>query len=151
VRAVGDLSTGTVAGQCDHVAIENTAYQHVHKGGSWAPSEVNGQLGVCSVDILQLRGNGCAGVQAGLDVVLTAAHANLGQVTLGMTGPGGPYAFTLPAAVPGERFGLATPSGWTVAALDDCAYIVTLGAQLLLTTGDASPLPLQDQIGFCKK
>lgn len=151
VRAVGDLSTGTVAGQCDHVAIENTAYQHVHKGGSWAPSVVNGQLGVCSVDILQLRGNGCAGVQAGLDVVLTAAHANLGAVSLAMTGPGGPYAFTLPAAVAGERFGPAAPSGWTVAALADCAYIVTLSSQLLLTTGDASPLPLQDQIGFCKK
>jgi hypothetical protein len=150
-RAVGDLSAGTVAGQCDHVAIENTTYQHVHKGGAWAPAIVNDQLGVCSVDALQLRSNGCAGVNAGLDVLLSCAHANLGVVSLGMNGPGGPYAFTLPAAVPGERFGTAAPLGWTFASLADCAYIVTLSAQLLLTTGDSSPLPIQDQIGFCKK
>ena len=47
-----------------------------------------------------------------------------------MTGPGGPYGFTLPAAVAGERFGTATPS-FSVAALQPCAYIVTLAVQLL--------------------
>ncbi|HSI59326.1 MAG TPA: hypothetical protein VLA16_17320 [Ideonella sp.] len=157
VRQVGNPGSEIGAGLCGHVAVENTLYANVHKGGSWAPVDVNGQLGVCSVDSLQLRMNGCAGIQAGLDVVLTTAHANLGAVSLSMNGPGGPYGFDLPAAVPGERFGMAVNGvappvgGWTVAGLPDCAYIITLSAQLLLTTGDSSPLPIQDQIAFCKK
>lgn len=151
VRQVGNPGTETDAGVCFHVAIDNTVYAGVAKGGSWAPSLAGGQLGVCSVDALQLRSNGCAGVTAGLDVVLTATHPNLGSVSLTMSGPGGPYAFTLPPAVPGERFGVAAASGWTLASLPDCAYIITLGAQLLLTTGDSVPDPLWDQIGFCKK
>jgi hypothetical protein len=35
--------------------------------------------------------------------------------------------------------------------LPDCAYIITLGAQVLLTTGDDVPDTVWDQIGFCKK
>ena len=152
VREVGDPSSETDAGTCFHVAIENTAYDGVAKGGSWAPSKENGQLAVVSVDALQLRSNGCAGVTTGLDVLFTSAHANLGNVWLSMTGPGGPYAFTLPAAVPGERFGTAVPSGgWSIASLPDCAYIITLGAQVLLTSGDDVPDTVWDQIGFCKK
>lgn len=54
-----------------------------------------------------------------------------------MAGPGGPYAFTGPAGgTPQDRFGTMTPS-FSVAGLPKCAYIVTLSAQLLLTTGDA--------------
>lgn len=143
--------TETDAGTCFHVAIENTLYDGVAKGGSWMPSKANGQLAVVSVDALQLRSNGCAGVTTGLDVLFTAAHPNLGTVSLVMTGPGGPYGFTLPAAVPGECFGTATASGWSIAALPDCAYIITLGAQVLLTTGDSIPDTVWDQIGFCKK
>ena len=67
-----------------------------------------------------------------------------------MTGPGGPYGFTLPAAVPGERFGTAI-NGFVFADLADCAYIIELSATLLLTTGDGIPDPIGDQIGFCKK
>ena len=151
VREVGNPGSETDAGTCAHVAIENTAYKGVAKGGSWAPSKVNAQVAVVSVDALQLRSNGCAGVTTGLDVLLTTAHPNLGAVSLEMTGPGGPYAFTLPAAVPGERFGTAVASGWNIAALPDCAYIITLGAQVLLTTGDSVPNNVWDQIGFCKK
>jgi hypothetical protein len=151
VREVGNPGSEIDAGTCFHVAIENTLYDGVAKGGSWAPSKANDQLAVVSVDALQLRSNGCAGVTTGLDVLLTSAHANLGHVSLVMTGPGGPYGFTLPVAVPGERFGTAVPSGWSIAALPDCAYIITLGAQLLLTTGDDVPDPVWDQIGFCKK
>jgi hypothetical protein len=151
VREVGNAASEADAGICSHVAIENTLYDAVAKGGSWAPYKLNGQLAVVSVDALQLRVNGCAGVTTGLDVVLTTTHANLGTVSLEMTGPGGPYAFTLPAAVAGERFGAAIASGWNIAALPDCAYIITLGAQLLLTTGDDVPDWRWDQIGFCKK
>lgn len=152
VREVGNPASEIDAGTCFHVAIENTLYDGVAKGGAWAPSKANDQLAVVSVDALQLRSNGCAGVTTSLDVLLTTAHANLGHVSLVMTGPGGPYGFTLPTAVPGERFGTAVPSGgWSIASLLDCAYIITLGAQLLLTTGDDVPDTVWDQIGFCKK
>jgi hypothetical protein len=67
-----------------------------------------------------------------------------------MSGPGGPYPFTLPAAVAGEQFGTATPDGWTLASLSPCAYVVGLSVQLLLTTGDGVPNNLYDQIAFCK-
>jgi len=151
VREVGNPASEVDAGTCFHVAIENTLYDGVAKGGSWAPSKADDQLAVVSVDAQQLRVNGCAGVTTGLDVLLTAAHANLGTVSLVMTGPGGPYAFTLPAAVPGERIGAAVASGWSITALADCAYIITLGAQVLLTTGDSIPDTVWDQIAFCKK
>lgn len=157
VREVGNPASEIGAGLCPHVALENTRYSNVRKGGSWAPVNVSDQLGVCSVDTLQLRTDGCAGIQLGLDVVLTATHPNLGAVSLSMNGPGGPYGFGLPAAVPGERFGAAVngvappAGGWTLAGLADCAYVITLSAELLLTTGDSAPLPLQDQVAFCKK
>lgn len=158
VRAVGLPATEADAGVCAHVAIENTLYQNVHKGGSWAPVDVSGQLCACSLDSLQLRAGGCAGLNAALDVLFTAAHPNLGSVSVSMNGPGGPYGFGIPPiATPGDHFGQAVNGaappvgGWTFAALPDCAYIVTLSASLLLTTGDSSPLPVQDQIAFCKK
>ena len=151
VREVGNPGSEIDAGTCLHVAIENTLYDGVAKGGSWAPSKANDQRALVSVDAQQLRSDGCAGVTTGLDVLFTATHPNLGTVTLEMTGPGGPYPFNLPAAVPGERFGVATANGWNIASLPDCAYIITLGAQLLLTTGDSVPDLVRDQIGFCKK
>jgi hypothetical protein len=151
VREVGNPGSEVDAGMCFHVAIENTRYNGVAKGGSWAPSKLPDQLAVVSVDALQLRTNGCAGVTTGLDVVLTATHPNLGDVSLVMTGPGGPYGFTLPAATANERVGTASANGWSIATLPDCAYIITLGAQVLLTTGDSYPDTVWDQIGFCKK
>jgi hypothetical protein len=150
VREVGNPATEINAGTCAHVAIENTLYNGVAKGGSWAPSTVNGQLCVCSVDVLQLQAAGCAGISSGLDVLFTATHPNLETVSLVMTGPGGPYGFTLPPAVPGERFGTAT-NGFVIGSLADCAYIITLSVSLLLTTGDSVPSSIHDQIGFCKK
>ena len=66
-----------------------------------------------------------------------------------MTGPGGPYGFTLPAAVPGEQFGTAT-NGFVFASLTDCAYIITLSATLLLTTGDSAPDPIHDQMASAR-
>ncbi|HJV72453.1 hypothetical protein [Ideonella sp.] len=158
VRVVGQPGTEADAGFCPHVAIENTVYNQVHKGGSWAPVDVSGQLCAASVDSLQLRAGGCAGLNAALDVVFTAAHPNLGAVSVSMNGPGGPYGFGMPAIpTPGDWFGQAIngapppAGGWTFAALPDCAYIVTLSVQVLLTTGDSVPLPVQDQIAFCKK
>jgi hypothetical protein len=66
-----------------------------------------------------------------------------------MTGPGGPYSFAEPAAVPGERFGVAIPN-FVVADLDPCAYVVHLSVEVLLTTGDSIPSNRHDHIAFTK-
>ena len=149
VREQGSLGTGTDAGICEHVAIMNTLYDNISHHPSWAGYTQSGALAVAMLDIAQLQANGCSHITNNLDVLFTTTHPNLGAVSISMAGPGGPYNFTLPAAVAGERFGTATPN-FNVAALPACAYLVTLSAQVLLTTGDSSPLPLQDQIAFCK-
>ena len=152
VRAVGQPATETDAGTCPHMAVENTAYNNVRHGGSWMPHQVSGQLCAALVDVMQLRSAGCAGLQAALDVAFTAAHPNLGAVSVSMSGPGGPYSFGMPALVtPGDYFGPVTAAGWSFAALPNCAYIVKLSVPLLLTTGDSMPDPVWDEVAFCKK
>jgi len=83
-------------------------------------------------------------------VLVTAAHPNLGAVGLSMTGGGSTWGFTLPPGAPGQIAGAAT-NNFTVSALPACAYIVTLETQVLLTTGDSDPLPVYDQLAFCKR
>ena len=78
------------------------------------------------------------------------AHPNLGTFSIGMTGPGGPYTFT-----PGgggtavNRFGTAT-NDFNIADLEDCAYIVELTVNLLLTTGDSNPSHLSTRSRFAR-
>jgi hypothetical protein len=151
VRKVGNPASEQVAGVCQQIAINNTLYDHILHHPAWMPQNLSNQLGVTMVDIQQLVvGGGCAGIGNNLDVKFTAAHPTIGNVSISMSGPGGPYSFTLPAAVPGERYGAATPNGFVVADLAPCAYIVTLSVQVLLTTGDSIPDNLFDQIAFCK-
>lgn len=150
VREQGDVGSGTDAGICQHVAIDNTGYSNVVHHPSWAGfTDPPGVIGVRVLDIAELQLNGCSEITNTLDVLFTAAHPNLGAVSISMTGPGGPYGFTLPAAVAGQRFGSATPI-FNVGNLQNCAYIVTLEVQLLLTTGDSIPSDLYDQMAFCK-
>jgi hypothetical protein len=161
VRQQGDISDGTPAGECSHVAINNTGYDNIVHHPSWMViNDPPGTLGVCLLDIQQSVAIGCQPITDTLDVLITTTHPELGAVSLAMTGPGGPYSFVLPAAVPGERFGstsqfsadadpLHTPV--VVKNLKPCGYLITLTAPLLLTTGDSIPNPLQDQIVFCKK
>jgi hypothetical protein len=152
VRQVGNPLSEVIAGVCEKVAIYNRRYDNVSHGGSWAPHSDSDQLGVDMVNILEI-GSGCAEITTSLTVEYTAAHPNLGSVGLVMIGPGGPYSFTFVddgGATPQNRFGHATPN-FNVAALADCAYLVKLNVQLLLTTGDAVPDLLLDEIAFCKK
>ena len=152
VREQGLPLTETDGGTCVHVAIDNILYNNITRHPEWDGGLLPpGQLGVAMVDIKELQGNGCADLGGSLTVLFTAAHPNLGPVSIQMIGPGGPYNFTLPA-IPeaGDWYGSATPSGWTVANLQPCAYIVTLSVTILLTTGDSDPNPLIDQIAFCK-
>ena len=139
-----------LAGTCVCLAVMNTTYNNVSKHGSWVPHTVDGQLGVASLDIAELAGAGCTEITNTLTVKYTAAHPNLGTFSIGMTGPGGPYTFT-----PGgggtavNRFGTAT-NDFNIADLEDCAYIVDLAVNLLLTTGDSTPDAIRDQVAFCK-
>lgn len=142
------------AGLCRHIAINNSRYNNILRHPAWMPVTLSNQLGVAMVDISQLSaGGGCTEITDTLDVVFTAAHPTLGTVTISMSGPGGPYAFNLPApvapATPEDRFGTAAPT-FVVADLSPCAYVVNMSVQLLLTTGDSVPDNLHDQIAFCK-
>ena len=152
VREVGDLGSGLSGGTCQHIAIDNSLYDNLLHHPAWMPVAQSNALGVALVDVSQLIvSGGCGEIESDLDVVFTAEHPNLGAVGISMSGPGGPYSFTLPvAAVPGQDwFGTATPD-FVVTSLQPCAYIVTLSIQLLLTTGDSIPDNLYDQIAFCK-
>ena len=150
VREAGNNATRTVAGTCTTVAVDNTLYDNLLHHPSWMAVSESGALAVCMLDIQELEGAGCAGIGNTLTPRFTAAHPNLGAVSISMSGPGGPYGFTLPAAVAGERFGSGTPT-FVVTDLIKCAYIVTLEVQVLLTTGDSIPNDRYDQIAFCKK
>ncbi len=150
-RKVGDPASEQVAGVCEQIAINNTLYDNILRHPAWMPQNLSDQLCVAMVDIQQLVvGGGCAGIESDLDVQFTAAHPNIGNVSISMSGPGGPYNFTLPPPTPGERYGVAAPNGFVVADLAPCAYIVTLSVQVLLTTGDHIPDNRWDQIAFCK-
>ena len=151
VRENGMAGPGTQAGICQKVAIENAVYSTLNHP-SWMPAPKPNALGVRMIDISELiASGGCGEINTDLTVLFTAAHPNLGNVGISMAGPGGPYTFTLPPAMPGgDHFGTATPNGFNIADLPPCAYIVTFSVQLLLTTGDSVPNNLIDQIAFCK-
>lgn len=94
--------------------------------------------------------NACADVSDTLTVLFTAAHPNLGPVSISMTGPGGTYGFTLPPLPEtGDWYGTAV-NGFTLSDLIPCAYLVTLSVTPLLTDGDNNITTFYDQIAFCK-
>jgi hypothetical protein len=149
LRNQGDTSDGADAGTCSHIAINNTRYDNISHHPYW-PGGLFGatnELAVASIGISELTDS--------LTVQFTAAHSNLGTVSVRLEGPGGPFAFDLNPNAPedaGENwYGTATPSGgWTFGSLAPCAYILELTVQVLLTTGDAIPDDLVDYIAFCK-
>jgi hypothetical protein len=150
VRKVG-TTVEFDGGTCQKIAIENRLYDNISHHPAWAGSVSSGSLGVCMLDIQELQVQGCAEIQDNLHVLVTAAHPNLGPVTLSIIG-GNAAGKTLTAptiGLPDERHGVA---GMNFAAtdLDPCAYIVTLFARLMLTTGDNVPSDLVDQMAFCK-
>lgn len=156
VRNVGDPSSEFDGGTCHHIAIDNTLYDNVTHQPAWRNlTDPPGDLAVYLVDIQELLGpHGCGQITDKLTVQFTAAHPNLGSVSLRMDGPGGPYSFTLipdGASSSVDFFGTATPNGFVVKNLKPCAYLVTLSVEVLLTDGDHFPDPRYDQIAFCKE
>jgi hypothetical protein len=158
LRNVGATSDGSEGGTCEHIAINNTRYNNISHHPYW-PGGLFGdtnELAVSSVGIAELAAAPCATLHKSLTVEFTAAHSNMGGVSAWLEGPGGPFAFDLSPAAPqvaGESwFGTATPSGWTFASLAPCAYLLKLGVEVLLTTGDpgSNTGTLVDYIAFCK-
>ena len=149
VRQQGTSGAGTAAGLCRKVAIENSRYRTEHHP-AWMKIIKPQALAVALLDIAQLQVHGCQKIGDDLDVLYSAAHPNLGGVSITMAGPGGPYSFAVAAGGGADQHGTAAPSGWLPKDLDACAYIVTLSVSLKLTTGDSVPDPLIDQMAFAK-
>lgn len=153
IRQHGNPASETDGGTCIHVAIDNTLYNNITLHPDWDGGlQPPGRLAVCMVDVAELIAHPCGHLTNQLTVLFTAAHPNLDPngVSIVMTGPGGPYAFTLPPIPePGDWFGTATHT-FSVSALAHCAYLITLQVGVLLTNGDSVPSPLYDQIAFCK-
>jgi hypothetical protein len=154
--AVASPPPAVQAGICDRLALANTIYNQVEKNGSWVPGRYDGYLGALSIDVEELIGHGCAKITTALTVLYTAAHPNLGSVSLTVTGPGGPYHYVLPAATP-DFFGSVTAlldhlgNPVAIASLPPCGYQLSASAGLLLTTGDSEPLPENDFLVFTKQ
>ena len=151
VRRVGMPATEVTAGTCAKLAVYNTHYDGVTHKGAWAPVIVDDQLGVVMVNVEEI-GVGCAKITNAITIKYTAAHPNLGAVSITMDGPGGPYPTTLSddaSATATNRFGTASV-GVNVANLDKCAYLVKMSATILLTTGDSRPDSIWDEVAFCK-
>ena len=147
VRQQGNDATKVQAGMCRRIAIDNTLYNgmvHHPSWGSWGPTT---EYGVCMVDIQQLIAMGCAKITTQVDILYTVAHPNLGSFGITMTGPLGTESFG-PFAVSPNEFGTVTRV--FTPADPECAYLVTLTATYLLTTGDSNLSSVQDQIAFCR-
>ncbi|WP_157592720.1 hypothetical protein [Solirubrobacter soli] len=155
IRDQGTSGSGTDAGTCSHIAINNTHYDHISHHPYW-PGGLFGasdELAVDSIGIAELESTPCSTLANSLTVKYTAAHPHLGAVSVWLEGPGGPYAFTLVpdgAATPDNQFGTANPNGWTFTSLPPCAYLLKCSVGVLLTTGDSVPDALVDYIAFCK-
>jgi len=164
LRNQGDSGGGAEAGTCSHIAINNTLYNNISHHPYW-PGGLFGasnELALASIGIAELALAPCSLLTKGFTVEFTAAHSNLGAVSVWLEGPGGPYAFDLNPATaqdPGENwYGTATPAmvgsppapAWSFNALPPCAYLLKMSVDVLLTTGDHVPLPIIDYIAFCK-
>lgn len=136
------------------LAVFNTMYNNVPQKGSWLPNAKSNELGVASVDLAELAAGGsCAKIDQTLNVNYTAANPNLGTVSIGMLGPGGPHAFDpVNFTTPGEEAnGSASyipPAN--VSALPNCAYRVVLSAELKMTNGEDQHNGIWDEVLFCK-
>lgn len=147
VREQGNNASIAEAGRCTRMAVDNTLYKGMSHHPEWGPWGGGNEYGVCMVDILQLQAAGCSKITTQVDVLYTCAHPNLGSVAATLTGPTG--SINLPVApLTTDMHGSIIHSFSSSDPL--CAYLVTLSATYLLTTGDGSLDPVSDQIAFCR-
>jgi hypothetical protein len=152
VRKWGDPSSEMFAGRVRRVAISNPTYVNISRHPEWNPTPVFSDVMVAMVDLAELTSaTGCTRITTALTPLFTAAHPNLGAVTLRLEGGASsarPFALPVPTSID-EQFGTGTPSGWAVTDLTPCSYLVHLIADVLITTGEHEPIPREDYIGFC--
>ncbi len=158
-RELGNEASKVQAGFSRPLAIFNTKYTNVPQGGSWLPSSSD-ELGIASIDLQELKvGGGCSKITDSLTINYTAANPNLGNVSLSMSGPGGPHNFEpVLYPTPGEEaFGASKYTGANnvvdpndVINLPNCSYEVRLSATLNLTNGETQHDPIWDRVLFCK-
>jgi hypothetical protein len=147
VRQQGNDATKTEAGMCNRVAVDNTLYagmSHHPAWGAWGPIT---EHGVCMLDVQQLIETGCSKITNKVDILYSVAHPNTGGITMVLTGPLPPVNLG-PIAVTVNSFGTVTHNFAPSDPL--CAYLLTLTATYLLTTGDANLPSVQDQVAFCR-
>ena len=158
VRNVVGPGPESDGGTCHHIAIDNTLYDKVTHQPAWKNLTTNNDLAVRLVDIQELLGpHGCGQISDKLTVLFTAAHPNLGSVSLEMDGPGEPvggYQFTLDSSRRVEFLRLLWDS--------DAEWVRRGEAQAVCLPRDPHgrrvadrrrqlPDPLYDQIAFCKE
>lgn len=149
VREQGNNATITEAGMCGRIAIDNTKYtnmKHHPEWGAW-DSSTDGEYGVCMVDVQQLIAGGCNKITNKVDVLYSVAHPNIKSIGMTLKGPM-PEINLGPIPVTQNSFGTVTH--YFAATDPPCAYLITLSAKYLLTTGDKDLDPVYDQIAFCR-
>jgi hypothetical protein len=149
VRKWGDASTEQEAGRVHRVAVSNPTYTNITRHPEWNPSGPFSAYAVSVLHLAELVGGGCSHVSNALTPRFTAAHPNMGTVSMRLEGPGPAKPFTVPAPVSTEdQFGVGVPNGWSL-PLPPCSYLVRLFASVNVTTGEWEPPAIEDYIGFC--
>ncbi|AHG91634.1 hypothetical protein J421_4097 [Gemmatirosa kalamazoonensis] len=140
------------AGRVRRMAISNPTYTNITRHPEWSPTPAFSDIAVTVVDLAELSGGaGCTPINATLTPQFTAAHPNLGAVSMWVEGgPTPAKPLNVPNPSPDDRFGTATPNGWVLTDLAPCSYLVQLFAEVRVTTGEAEPSDRHDYIGFCR-
>ncbi len=147
VREQGNNATIVEAGNCRRIAIDNVLYNKLNHHPSWGGFVQDNAYAVCMVDIQELQAAGCSKITDQVHILYTTAHPNLGSISATLTGPGGTVGLPI-GPVSEDAHGTITHNFTN--ADPKCAYLVTLSATALLTTGDSNLSTLNDQIAFCR-
>lgn len=152
VRKWGDATTEQPAGRVRRFAVSNPTYTNITRHPEWNPTPTFSDIAVAVLDLAELTAaTGCTRITTSLTPMFTCAHPNLGAVSMQLEGgPTPAQPFTVPGGASDDRFGTATPNGWTVGGLSPCSYFVKLSAEVRVTTGEDEPSNREDYIGFCK-
>jgi hypothetical protein len=145
IRTLGDLSNGSDGGTCTHIAINNTLYDNVKQ----AYVTANGEAAVLQIGVQQLVTDVCAEIDVDtIGVLFTAAHPNLGSVSITITG-NGIYKVPVPLPPPPVPIDWYGSAPYSMAGLPSCAYTLILNVDLLLTDGINNYPEQTTFISFC--
>ncbi len=150
VRTWGVAASEQPAGHVRRVAVSNPTYTNITRHAEWNPAPPFSAFAVVMLDVAELVGAGCTKVTNSLQPRFTAAHPNMGGVTMRLEGgPTPAKPFTVPASPSSEdQFGVGVPNGWGL-PLTPCSYLVRVSADVNVTTGTWEPPGIEDYMGFC--